>query len=79
LGQYSAEEQSKDAICFIPYLYRDRNHVERFFDLLKHCRRIATRYDKLGVNFLAFLKRALTLQLRSGQRPQFMSHTRSLN
>jgi transposase len=58
LGQYSAEEQSKDAICFILYLYRDRNHVERFFNRLKHCRRIATRYDKLEVNFFAFLKLA---------------------
>jgi transposase len=45
-------------ICFSPHLYRDRNHVERFFNRIKHCRRIATRYDKLAANFLAFIKLA---------------------
>jgi len=30
-------------ICFSPYLYRARNLVERFFNKIKHCRRIATR------------------------------------
>jgi putative transposase len=34
-------------------LYRERNLVERFFNLLKHFRSIATRYDKLARNFLA--------------------------
>ena len=34
-------------------LYKERNRVERFFSRLKHCRRIATRYDKLARNFLA--------------------------
>lgn len=34
-------------------LYRKRNLVERFFNKLKHFRRIATRYDKLARNFLA--------------------------
>jgi transposase len=36
-----------------PELYRQRNLVERFFNKLKHLRRIATRYDKLARNFLA--------------------------
>ena len=36
-----------------PALYRQRNLVERFFNKLKHFRRIATRYDKLASNFLA--------------------------
>jgi transposase len=36
-----------------PELYRQRNLVERFFNRLKHIRRIATRYDKLARNFLA--------------------------
>ncbi len=48
----------KKPICFSPCLYRDRNHVERFFNRIKHCRRIATRYDKLATNFLAFVKLA---------------------
>ena len=29
-------------ICFSPYLYRARNLVERFFNKIKHCRRVAT-------------------------------------
>lgn len=36
-----------------PDIYRQRNLVERFFNKLKHFRRIATRYDKLARNFLA--------------------------
>ena len=34
-------------------LYRNRNLVERFFNKLKHFRRIATRFDKLARNYLA--------------------------
>lgn len=39
--------------CFSPYLYRDRNAIERMFCRLKDFRRVATRYDRLAVNFLA--------------------------
>jgi transposase len=39
-------------------LYRERNNVERFFNKLKQFRRIATRYDKLGANFMAFIQLA---------------------
>lgn len=35
--------------------YRLRNRVERLFNRLKHCRRIATRYEKLADNYLAML------------------------
>jgi transposase len=38
-----------------PALYRRRNLVERFFNKLKHFRRVATRFDKLARNFLAAL------------------------
>jgi transposase len=56
----------KGPICFSPFLYRGRNQVERFFNRIKHCRRIATRYDKLGANFLALLKlAAIRLWLRT--------------
>ena len=41
-----------------PYLYRARNLVERFFNKIKHCRRVATRYDKLAANYLAFVQLA---------------------
>lgn len=55
----------RDPICFSPYLYRDRNLVERFFNRIKHCRRIATRYEKRAANFLAFVKlAAIRLWLR---------------
>ena len=36
-----------------PALYRQRNLVERFFNKIKHFRRVATRFDKLARNFLA--------------------------
>jgi len=48
----------KDPICFSRHLYRARNMVERFFNKIKQCRRIATRYDKLAANYLAFIKLA---------------------
>ncbi len=48
----------KAPICFSPYLYRDRNLVERIFNKIKQCRRVATRYDKLAANYLAFVKLA---------------------
>jgi len=55
----------RDPICFSPYLYRYRNQVERFFNRIKHCRRIATRHDKHAANFLAFVKlAAIRLWLR---------------
>ena len=38
-----------------PVLYRDRNAIERMFCRLKDFRRIATRYDRNAVNFLAAL------------------------
>ena len=40
------------------HLYKQRNLVERFFSLIKQCRRIATRYDKLAETFMGFVKLA---------------------
>ena len=37
------------------HLYKERHLVECFFQKIKWFRRIATRYDKLDVSFLAFL------------------------
>jgi transposase len=42
----------------IPYdkvVYKDRNLVERFFNRIKHFRRIATRYDKTALSFASML------------------------
>lgn len=36
-------------------LYKDRNKVERFINRVKHYRRVATRYEKTGRNYLAFV------------------------
>ena len=47
-----------ELICFSPYLYRARNRVERFFNKIKQCRRVATRYDRLAANYLAFVQLA---------------------
>jgi transposase len=36
-----------------PAIYRQRNLIERFFNKLKHFRKIATRYEKTARNYLA--------------------------
>jgi transposase len=61
-----------EPICFSPYLYRARNLVERFFNRIKQCRRIATRYDKLAANYLAFIQLAsIRLWLRVNEYTPF--------
>ena len=35
--------------------YRNRNQVERFFNRIKQCRRVATRYEKTIENFAGFV------------------------
>ena len=42
-------------------LYADRNKIERFFGRLKRYRRVATRYEKLGQNYLSVVFFASTL------------------
>ena len=56
MGQHTAEEKSQSNFC--PDPYRSRKLVERLFNKIKQCRRIATRYDKLAANYLAFIKLA---------------------
>jgi transposase len=43
--------------------YRDRNLAERFWSKVKQFRRVATRYDKTGRNFLAFVQVAAMMVL----------------
>jgi transposase len=43
-----------------PGLYRQRNLIERFFNKIKHFRRVATRFDKLARNYLAAVMLAST-------------------
>jgi transposase len=42
-------------------LYRERNRVERCINRLKQYRRVATRYEKLAVNYLAMVTIAALL------------------
>jgi transposase len=42
-------------------LYKERNHIEKLFNKIKHYRRIATRYDKMACSFMAFLYLAATM------------------
>jgi hypothetical protein len=57
-----------NGLCFSPYLYRARNLIERFFNKIKQCRRVATRYDKLAANCLAFVKLAsIRIWLRANE------------
>ena len=53
-----AKRTRKETFGFSPWVYRQRNLVERFFNKLKHWRGIATRYDKNPLNFLAAIKLA---------------------
>jgi transposase len=65
-----------EPICFSPYLYRARNLVERFFNKIKHCRRVATRYDKLAANYLAFVQLAsIRLWLRVNESASYMKRS----
>jgi transposase len=50
-------------VRFSPYLYRAHNRVERFFNRIKQFRRVATRYDNLAANYLAFVQLA-SIRLR---------------
>lgn len=56
--------------AFSPWLYKQRNPIERFFNRLKHFRAAATRYDKRDDNFLAFLQ-----MLQSEFRSALMSRS----
>jgi transposase len=61
-------------------IYRQRNHVERFFNKLKQFRRIATRYDKLGATFFAFIQlAAIRISLRSIESNALVSHGAQLH
>jgi len=46
----------KQRFGFSPWLYRQRDLVERFFSRIKQFRGIATRYDKHAENYLAAIK-----------------------
>ena len=43
--------------------YRKRNVIERLVGWLKESRRVATRFDKLAIHYLAFVRLAMALRL----------------
>ncbi len=43
------------AIPYDKHTYGERNLVERFFNKIKHFRRIATRYEKTALSFASML------------------------
>jgi transposase len=68
-GALVEEIESRGAVAVIPtqkgrreqraldaHLYRERNLCERFWHKVKQYRRVATRYEKKAVNFLAFVQ-----------------------
>tara|TARA_R110002167_G_scaffold7243_1_gene34082 strand:- start:558 stop:719 length:162 start_codon:yes stop_codon:yes gene_type:complete len=36
-------------------IYKHRNQTEQFFGRIKHCRRVATRYEKKATDFAGFI------------------------
>ena len=48
----------KEKHWFSKTLYKEHNLVERFFNKIKHFRRIATRFEKHAANYLAMIKLA---------------------
>ncbi len=57
-GAQAVIPSTRSRTVAIPYdvvAYRLRNRIERFFNKLKHFRRIATRYDRRAIHFLAAL------------------------
>lgn len=57
-----SNEHQDERMRFDANDYRRRNIVECCVGWLKECRRIATRFEKLAVNFLAMLKLAIIEQ-----------------
>jgi len=63
-GMQAVIPSNRSRKTIIPHnqaLYRERNLIERCFNKLKHFRRLATRYDRRAVHFLAFLCLAATM------------------
>jgi hypothetical protein len=49
--------------------------IEPFFNKIKQCRRVATRYDKLAANYLAIVKLAsIRIWLRANESTPWITH-----
>jgi len=61
LGAVIPRFKNQRRVRFDKARYKRRNVVERLIGWLKERRRLATRFEKLAVNFLAMIKIAMTL------------------
>ena len=50
-----SRKNRKVARDYDKHLYKERKKVEWFINLIKQFRRVATRYEKTGRNFLGFV------------------------
>ena len=76
MGQRSAQINRREPVCVSPYLYRARNLVERFFNKIKQCRRVATRYDKLTTSFYpARVNKTVAAKFMSSRPKQKARHS----
>jgi transposase len=55
---FRRNETARRRFASVPICIVHATWSERFFNKIKQCRRIATRYDKLAANYLAFIKLA---------------------
>jgi transposase len=56
MGKHSAETKSQKPDLLQPVSVSRAELDRTFFNKIKQCRRVATRYDKLAANYLAFVK-----------------------
>jgi putative transposase len=49
------KKNRKEPRAYDEHVYKERNKVERFLNLMKQYRRVATRYEKTDPNFLGFI------------------------
>ena len=58
-----SRKNRKESREYDKHWYKMRNIVERTFNWLKRYRRIATRYEKTGLNFLGFFQLGCVMML----------------
>jgi transposase len=59
---YKSNQKRPEGERFDKKTYRKRSRIEQAVGWLKECRRLGTRYEKLGLNFLAFVKLGIMLK-----------------
>lgn len=59
---FKSNQQPEEDECLDEKTYRKRSRIEHAVGWLKECRRLGTRYEKLGLNFLAFVKLGIMLK-----------------